>query len=196
MYHNPSRSLDSWPAVIGFCGLAIGIQVVLGGVRPVGGSILAQFAKNGFNSQVTTFAEYLFDSPLKIFFLRTLGIQSPVLIALVFIALTFLPFAHWSVWSALAAAFLVSAITSDVSRVFFIPGFPVILFAIIKYGAAPSVRQLQVLLPVLALSSVVALLGWTGVEIFDWKGLANAMIKYGETSNIPKLFLQLRQPYE
>jgi hypothetical protein len=30
---------------------------------------------------------------LKIFFLRTLGIQSPVLIALVFIALTFLPFA-------------------------------------------------------------------------------------------------------
>jgi len=101
---------------------------------------------------------------------------------------------------ALAVAFLISAATSDVSRVFFILGFPVILFALLRYGThsreAPSIRQLQLLVPVLAISSTVPLLRWSGVEIFDWKGLANAMIKHRGTSDFLDLFLQLKQPYE
>ena len=329
---SPSRSLDSWPAVIGFCGVAIAVQVILGGIRPGNGSILAQFARDGFGAQVSTFAEYLFDSPLQILFLHALGIQSLSWIGVVFVVLSFLPFVaaslaadestrktcfvllaalpmtrisfaslgvgdavliacavaivvssswpmfllssaampmwhmqqgsillcllagiffccgdaadkrklpyiaigavvglisfvliriflapqhhgrgdfllqyidrfllrmlfywpvvisvalpgllaiwlskgrnivHWSIWMALAGTFLLSAVTSDVSRVFFVLGFPITLFALLKYGVhnreAPILRKLQVLVPVLALSSVVPLLGW-GASTFS-----------------------------
>jgi hypothetical protein len=60
----------------------------------------------------------------------------------------------------------------------------------------PSPRVVSPLLMSIETAPVVPHTWQVRLEIFDWKGLANAMIKYGETSNIPKLFLQLRQPYE
>ena len=121
--------MDSWPAVIGVCGLAIGIQGVLGGVRPVDGSVLAQFAKTGFNCQVTIFAEYLFDSPLKILCLSTLGIQSPAPNALVFIVFTFLPF---------ATAFLASTEDARKTCLVLLAALPITRIAFASIGIGDS----------------------------------------------------------
>ncbi len=355
-------SLDRWRAVVGFCILAIALQVIVGGLRPVDGSVIAEFAKNGFDAKVSVFGSYLFDSPLKIALLRALGIHSPVGLVVVFAILTFLPFVtaflaeddearktclvllaalpitrisfgsigvgdavlfsgivaiivsssrsvsllfaivmvlwhfqqgtilvcllgvifllfghakdrrklpgmaiglaagivaytlirvflspsyqgraeflleyferfpirmlfywpvaiaiavpgllalwlskgrrafHWFVWLTLAAALVTAGVTTDVSRVFFILSFPVILFALLRFDSrepqAPGLRQLQFLVPVLLLSAAVPILGWEGVEIFDWRGLANALMKYGTASDIAKMFLRYRAPFE
>ena len=107
---------------------------------------------------------------------------------------------HWSIWATQIVALAIGALTSDVSRVFFVLGFPAIFFAILRYSAhnheAPNIRELRLLVPVLALSSAVPLLGWTGVEIFDWKGIANTLVKYGQTSDVVDMFLKFRLPYD
>src|SRR5689334_9658996 len=85
--------LESWRSILWLAVAAIVLQIVFGGLRPVDGGILAKLARDGFRAELPAFAQYLFDSPLKIVFLKTLGVQSPALIAGLFLVLSFLPFA-------------------------------------------------------------------------------------------------------
>jgi len=85
--------LESWQSVLWLAAAAVTAQLVFGGIRAVDGSVLAKLARDGFRAELPAFAQYLFDSPLKIVFLKTLGVQSPVLLAGVFFILSFLPFA-------------------------------------------------------------------------------------------------------
>jgi hypothetical protein len=85
--------LESWRSVLWLGGIAVAAQIVFGGMRPVDGSVIATLARDGFRAELPAFAQYLFDSPLKIVFLKALGIQSPTLLAGLFLVLSFLPFA-------------------------------------------------------------------------------------------------------
>src|SRR4051812_5584418 len=88
------RSIDTWQGVLAFTAVAIFLQMLLGGIRPVDGSMLGHFARNGFGAQLpTNFAQYLFDSPLKVVLVHALSLTSPVMLAAVFAAMTLLPFA-------------------------------------------------------------------------------------------------------
>ena len=75
---------------------AAALQVVLGGMRFVDGSMLLQFSQVGFQAQLQDSSQYLFDSPLKIVLLRLLHLDSATAIGLLFIALNFLPLA--AIW--------------------------------------------------------------------------------------------------
>lgn len=345
--------VESWPAVLVFCAAAVALQILLGGIRAVDGTALALVARDGFAAELPAFSQYIFDSPLKILFLKTLGIQSPAGIAVVFMVFAFLPFAaallapdeesrktallavaalpvthvsftilgsgdsvvmacavavvvsssrsvvlaaaalmvawhmyqgvivlvmlaaafqlsgeegarrkllhlaagaaaglavylafrylaipayrgragflmqygerfalrllfywpvaalvavpgllavwlsrglghiHGLVWLSLAGALAVAGITADVSRVFFVLIFPVTLFLVLS----PQLRRLELLVPVLALSAVVPLLNFSGITIFDWKGLANLALKYGGPSEWLSLFLRLEEAF-
>jgi hypothetical protein len=70
---------------------AIVLQVVCGGVRFVDGSMLLQFSQAGFQANLKDFSQYLFDSPLKILFLRAIHLDSASAIGALFLALNFLP---------------------------------------------------------------------------------------------------------
>jgi hypothetical protein len=352
--------LDGWRAVLVFCAIAAGLQILLGGIRAVDGTSLAQVAQDGFSASIENFSQYIFDSPLKVLFLKTVGITSPAGIAVLFMVLAFLPFPaallapdaerrktcllmvaalpvthvafsilgsgdsvmmagavaiivtssrwlvavvaaamigwhmqqgviilamlasvmalagdqdsrrklpwlvagalagfavymacrwwlmppyrgragfmlqhmerfalrmvfywpvamlvavpgllavwlamglrglHWIAWLAIAGAFVVSGLTSDVSRVFFVLIFPVLLFSLLSpriADATPQLRRLDLLVPVLALSSVVPLFNFSGIEIFDWKALVNLAIKYGGPSEWLSLFLKLEEAF-
>lgn len=349
------RTIETERGVVAFAGVALFLQVLVGGVRPVDGSMLIHFAESGFGAQLpTNFAQYLFDSPLKMAVVHVLHLTSPLRLAAFFALLTFLPFAAallardgevrktaivllaalpltrvslsslgvgdaalfavivtlvvspsrlvaivgtiiavgWHVqlgtlmlialglvmffqrdprhrakipylaaglaiglliqvvllvllipghqgraaslalyhdrfllrslfyWPAavvvavpgllglwlsgrlsklpaiaavlLVAAFAISTTTADVSRVFFVLSFPVILLLYLSPPASyATLRQMDVLVPVLAVSTVVPLLGWNGVEIFDWGGLAWRLgIEWGWSRPI-ELFLDL-----
>lgn len=105
---------------------------------------------------------------------------------------------HWSFWGSLAGAVALSAVTSDVSRVIFVLSFPAIFFLLLSARPADraSVRRLSVLVPVLALSAVLPLLSWNGVDAYDWKGLVNAMQKYWGDSASLDLFLKLSGAFD
>lgn len=350
-----AKTLDRWGAILAFTAVAVILQVLFGGVRPVDGSALAALARDGFHAQIPPFSQYLFDSPLEIIFLHGLGLSSPVGLTLVFALLSVLPFLaalladdretarttfllaavlpltrislgwlgtgdpvlfacvialvvssravvvvvisavlvfwhfqqgvillvllggmilvsgdgrqrtkltplalglvlgillygaaklwllppyqgragfllqhldrfalrmtfywpaalaiglpgmlalwlakgfrgiHWSAYGCFAVALVLGAVTSDVSRVFFALSFPAVLYGLLCYRPVPlsELRRVNFLVPVLILSAVVPLLGWSGVEIYDWKGLAGAMTKYWGASNWLKLFLEL-----
>lgn len=351
--------VESWRSVLWLAGAAVAAQIVFGGLRPVDGSILARLARDGFRAELPAFAQYLFDSPLKIVFLKGLGIQSPTLIAGLFLVLSFLPFAAvflapdderrksafllaavlpltrisfgslgvgdavmfagaiavvvsrsppvllvasamlvgWHVqqgvlllglvvvlgyltgerrdrlslamivagvvlgvaffllsrtWLALpyqsrlgfllahldrfllriafywpaaiavalpgflllwlargfrsvswwlfvgtAASFVAASVTSDVSRVFFVLHWPMLLLVLLATPATiRSVRSPAVIVPVLLLSAVVPLLTWSGVEVFDWKALAQTLQKYGGPSGWAQLFLSLAGAFD
>lgn len=354
------RTIETWRGVLTFAAVAVFLQVLVGGVRPVDGSMLAYFAHNGFSAQLpTNFAQYLFDSPLKVALISGLSVTSLAALAAVFAALTFLPFAamllardeeirktgvvllaalpltrismsslgvgdavlfaivvalvvsplrlvamsgalvavgwhvqqgtlvvialgvvmlfradpqdraklpflaagllcsllvegalqiwlipqhqgragtlalyldrfllrslfYWpvaavvaipgllSLWLAgrltrlpaavpvlLGLAFAISVATADVSRVFFILSFPVIFH--LHFSPAPAsyaaMRQVNLLVPVVAVSIVVPLLGWSGVEIFDWKGLAWRIGTEWGWSTPLELFLELGRAF-
>ena len=88
------RTVETWRGVLAFTAIAVFLQVLVGGIRPVDGSMLGYFARNGFGAQLPThFAQYLFDSPLKVALVHGLSLTSPVMLAAVFAAMTFLPFA-------------------------------------------------------------------------------------------------------
>src|SRR5476651_431528 len=354
------RTVETWRGVLGFTAVAIFLQALVGGIRPVDGSMLGHFARNGFGAQLpTNFAQYLFDSPLKVALVHGLSLTSPVMLAAVFAAMTFLPFAamllagdvemrktgivllaalpltrislsslgvgdavlfaavaalvvspsrfvavvgalvavgwhvqqgtlmmialgvvmfvrgeprdraklpfvavgllcglaievalqlwlvpahqgragslvlygehfllrslfYWpaaaviaipgllSLWLAgrlaklpvtmtvlLVLAFAISTTTADVSRVFFLLSFPVIFS--LHFSPMPAsfatMRQANLLVPVLAVSTVVPLLGWSGVEIFDWKGLAWRIGTEWGWSGPLELFLELGRAF-
>ncbi|HTR84578.1 MAG TPA: hypothetical protein VMI56_08875 [Reyranella sp.] len=350
-----AKTLDSWRAILAFSAVAVILQVLLGGVRPVDGGVLAALARDGFHAQLSPFSQYLFDSPLKIIFLRGIGISSPVGLTLLFVFLSVLPFLaalladdretrrtaflllaalplarislgwlgtgdsvlfagtvaiivsqrpaviagaavvlvswhfqqgvilvalmggtilvsgdggqraklvplaaglatgmllygaaklwllpsyqgrtgfllqyidrfalrilfywpaalaiglpgmlalwlakgfrgiHWSAYGCFVAAFVASTVTSDVSRVYFALSFPAVLYGLLVYKPVPlaELRRVGLLVPVLILSAAVPLLSWSGVEIYDWKGLVGVMTKYWGSSSWLKLFLDL-----
>lgn len=354
------RTVETWRGVLAFTAIAVFLQVLVGGIRPVDGSMLGHFARNGFGAQLPThFAQYLFDSPLKVALVHGLSLTSPVMLAAVFAAMTFLPFAamllagnaevrktgivvlaalpltrislsslgvgdavlfaavaalvvspsrlvavvgalvavgwhvqqgtlmmialgvvmfvggeprdraklpfvavgvlcglaiefglqlwlvpahqgradslvlygerfllrslfYWpaaaviaipgllSLWLAgrlaklpvtmtvlLVLAFAISTTTADVSRVFFLLSFPVIFS--LHFSPMPAsfraMRHANLLVPVLAVSTVVPLLGWSGVEIFDWKGLAWRIGTEWGWSGPLELFLELGRAF-
>lgn len=355
------RSIETWRGVLTFAGGAIFLQLLVGGLRPVDGSMLVHFAQDGFGTRLpTNFAQYLFDSPLKVAVVHALHLTSPLKLATFFAVLTFLPFAaallardddmrktaivvlaalpltrismsslgvgdavlfavvvamatspsrfvavaaafvavgwhvqqgtlivialglvlrfggdpgeraklpylaaglvgglvvegllltlvipehqgrvgnlalyidryllrslfYWpaalvvaipgllSLWLAgrlwrlphiapllLVVAFAIGTTTADVSRVFFNLSFPVIFLR--HFSPRPesfaSLRQTSLLVPVLAVSIVVPLLGWSGVQIFDWGGLAWRMgIEWGWSEPI-RLFLDLYRAFD
>jgi hypothetical protein len=350
-----AKTLDSWKAILAFAAVAVILQVLFGGVRPVDGGVLAALARDGFHAELAPFSQYLFDSPLEIIFLHVIGLASPVGLTLVFALLGLLPFLAalladdretarttllllavlpltrislgwlgtgdpvlfagvvaiivswrpalivivaallvfwhfqqgvillillggmivmsgdnrqraklvplvaglvlgvllygaaklwllppyqgraafllqhldrfalrilfywpaalavglpgmlamwlakgfrgipWSAYGCFAAAFVASTVTSDVSRVFFALSFPAVLYGLLVYRPVPlaGLRRVGFLVPVLILSAVVPLLSWSGVEIYDWKGLAGVMTKYWGASSWLKLFLEL-----
>ncbi|MEI6203512.1 MAG: hypothetical protein WCP68_16300, partial [Enhydrobacter sp.] len=88
------RTVETWRGVLAFVAVAVLLQALVGGIRPVDGSMLTHFARNGFGAQLpTNFAQYLFDSPLKVALVHGLSLTSPVMLAAVFAAMTFVPFA-------------------------------------------------------------------------------------------------------
>ena len=352
---NPVR-LESWRAVLVFCLVAVGLQILVGGIRAVDGTALAMAAKDGFAAEIPAFAQYIFDSPLKILFLKVLGVQSPAGIAVIFMVLAFLPFTaallaadeesrktcllavaalpvthvafstigsgdsvilacavaiivspsrwvvlagstimvtwhmqqgvivlvmmaaafflsgdeaarrklaymvaggvlgfaiymafrlwvippyhgragflahyverfalrlvfywpiavlvavpgliafwlarglrgiHWLVWLSLLGALVVAGITSDVSRVFFVLIFGVTLFLMLS-PPARNLRRLDLLVPVLALSTVVPLLNFAGIEIYSWNALAELAMKYSGASELLRRFIELRSAF-
>jgi len=347
--------LESWRSVLWLAGIAIAAQVLFGGMRPVDGSVLATLARDGFRAELPPFAQYLFDSPLKIVLLKAIGLQSPTLIAGLFLALSFLPFAaallaedderrksafllaaalpltrisfgslgvgdavmfagaiavvvsrsrlvllfasavlvgwhvqqgvlllglvvvlgwvtgerrdraslamivagvvlgvaffllsrtwlpfpyqsrlgfllahldrfllrivfywpaaiavalpgflllwlvrgfrslSWWLFAGTAASFVAASVTSDVSRVFFVLHWPMLLMILLPIR---SVRSPAVIVPVMLLSAVVPLLTWSGVEVFDWKALAQTLQKYGGPSGWAQLFLSLAGAFD
>lgn len=94
----------------------------------------------------------------------------------------------------LVLAFAISTTTADVSRVFFLLSFPVI-FSLHFSPMPATIRQATLLVPVLAVSTVVPLLGWSGVEIFDWKGLVWRIGTEWGWSEPLQLFLELGQAF-
>lgn len=351
--------LESWRSVLWLAGIAIAVQIVFGGMRPVDGSVLAVLARDGFRAELPAFAQYLFDSPLKIVLLKAIGLQSPTLLAGLFLALSFLPFAasflaedderrksafllaaalpltrisfgslgvgdavmfagaiavvasrsrpvllvasfilvgwhvqqgilllglvvvlgwltgerrdraslamivagvvlgiaffllsrtwlafpyqsrlgfllahldrfllrivfywpaaiavalpgflllwlvrgfrsvSWWLFAATAASFVAASVTSDVSRVFFVLHWPMLLMVLMsKPDTIRSVRSPTVIVPVMLLSAVVPLLTWSGVEVFDWKALAQTLQKYGGPSGWAQLFLSLAGAFD
>ncbi len=354
------RTVETWRGVLAFVTVAVLLQALVGGIRPVDGSMLTHFARNGFGAQLpTNFAQYLFDSPLKVALVHGLSLTSPVMLAAVFAAMTFLPFAamllardaemrktgivllaalpvtrvclsslgvgdavllaavvalavspsrsvalvgalvaigwhvqqgtlmmialcivlfvrgeprdraklpfvaggvlcglavavalqfwlvpahqgradslvlyggrfllrslfYWpaavviaipgllSLWLAgrltklpatvtvlLVLAFAISTTTADVSRVFFLLSFPVIfsLHFLLRLVSFAAIRQANLLVPVLAVSIVVPLLGWSGVEVFDWQGLAWQIGMQWDWSELPELLLDLERAF-
>jgi len=88
------RTVETWRGVLAFAAVAVFLQALVGGIRPVDGSMLAHFARSGFDAQLpTNFAQYLLDSPLKVALVHALFLTSPLKLAAFFAALTFLPFA-------------------------------------------------------------------------------------------------------
>jgi hypothetical protein len=88
------RTVETWRGVLAFATVAVFLQALVGGIRPVDGSMLAHFARSGFDAQLpTNFAQYLLDSPLKVALVHALFLTSPLKLAAFFAALTFLPFA-------------------------------------------------------------------------------------------------------
>ena len=73
--------------------IAASLQVLFGGIRCVDGSMLLQFSRFGFGAELNDFAQYLYDSPLKIIVLHALYLESVSLIGFVFILINFLPLA-------------------------------------------------------------------------------------------------------
>ena len=97
----------------------------------------------------------------------------------------------------LVLAFAISTTTADVSRVFFLLSFPVIfsLHFLPMPVSFAAMRHMNLLVPVLAVSIVVPLLGWSGVEIFDWKGLAWQIGMEWDWSELPELLLDLERAF-
>ncbi|HYD05866.1 MAG TPA: hypothetical protein VEC60_09075, partial [Reyranella sp.] len=336
--------MERWRSIVGLAGGAVVAQVLMGGIRPVDGSMLARLAREGFAAELPPFAQYLFDSPLKIVLLKALGLQSPTLLAGLFLLLCLLPFAaallaedderrktafllaaalpltrvslgslgvgdavmfagaiaivasrsrwialvasavlvgwhvqqgilllgfvvalshamgerrdrarlamigigvvlgvaffllsrqwlgapyqgrlgfllahidrfalriafywpvaiavalpgflllwlttgfksvSWLLFAATAASLAVAGMTSDVSRVFFVLHMPMVMLVLLRPGTVRLARSPAAIVPVMALSAVVPLLTWSGVELFDWKALAQALLKYGAPS--------------
>lgn len=67
------------------------LQVGIGGLRFVDGSMLIQFSTVGFQAELSDFSQYLFDSPLKIALLSALGFKSAIAVGLTFLVLNLLP---------------------------------------------------------------------------------------------------------
>jgi hypothetical protein len=351
--------LESWRSVLWLVGMAIAAQIVFGGLRPVDGSVISTLARDGFRAELPAFAQYLFDSPLKIVLLKAIGIQSPTLLAGLFLALSFLPFAAaflaedderrksafllaaalpltrisfgslgvgdavmfagaiavvvsrsrpvllvasavlvgwhvqqgvlllglvvglgwltgarrdraslamivlgtalgtaffllsrtwlafpyqsrlgfllahhdrfllrivfywpaaiavalpgflllwlargfrslpWWLFAGTALSFVAASVTSDVSRVFFVLHWPMLLMVLLATPATiRAVRSPAVIVPVMLLSAVLPLLTWSGVEVFDWKALAQTVQKYGGPSGWAELFLSLAGAFD
>ena len=351
--------LESWRSVLWLAAMAVAAQIVFGGLRPVDGSVISALARDGFRAELPAFAQYLFDSPLKIVVLKAIGIQSPTLLAGLFLALSVLPLAaaflaedderrksafllaaalpltrisfgslgvgdavmfagaiavvvsrsrpvllvasavlvgwhvqqgvlllglvvglgwvtgerrdraslamivlgaalgiaffllsrtwlafpyqsrlgfllahldrfllrivfywpaaiavalpgflllwlargvrslSWWLFAGTAASFLAASVTSDVSRVFFVLHWPMLLMALLATPATiRAVRSPAVIVPVMLLSAVVPLLTWSGVEVFDWKALAQTVQKYGGPSGWAELFLSLAGAFD
>jgi hypothetical protein len=62
------RAPDHPPTVMITVLVAIALQVLVGGMRFVDGSILLQFSRFGFHAHLQDFSQYLFDSQLKVIF--------------------------------------------------------------------------------------------------------------------------------
>lgn len=90
----PSREVgnDLVPLLIA----AAALQVLIGGVRFVDGTMLMQFANVGFDAKLNDFSQYLFDSPMKILLLWLLPMKSATAIAVFFLGLCLLPLA--AIW--------------------------------------------------------------------------------------------------
>ena len=83
---------------------------------------------------------------------------------------------------------------SDVSRVFFVLIFGVTLFLMLS-PPARNLRRLDLLVPVLALSTVVPLLNFAGIEIYSWNALAELAMKYSGASELLRRFIELRSAF-
>jgi hypothetical protein len=74
-----------------FLAISIVSQTIIGGVRFSDAGALSEIAQNGFEAELGPASQYLLDSQLKVFLLHTLGIASPLGLALLFAILTVIP---------------------------------------------------------------------------------------------------------